>query len=251
MEPFYQDNLITLYCGDMREIIPALGLTADAVITDPPYGETSLSWDRWPEGWPKVAAAVAPQMWCFGSLRMFMDKAYDLKGWKLSHDIVWEKQNGSSLLNDRFRRIHEYSAHFYRDDVPWAEIYKNPVYANNAVKRTARRKTRPAHWGGIADSTFQSEDGGPRLVESIIYAANCHGYAVHPTQKPQAIVRPLLQYSVPVGGSVLDCFAGSGTTLIEAREMGIKAIGIEGKEAYCEEIVKRLSQSVLPFASSQ
>lgn len=232
----------------MREIIPALGLTADAIITDPPYGETSLSWDTWPEGWPKFAAMVSSQMWCFGSLRMFMDKAYDLKDWRLSHDIVWEKQNGSSLQNDRFRRIHEYAAHFYLSGVPWAEIFKAPVYANNATKKTVRRKTRPVHWGGIAESTFKSEDGGPRLVESIIYAANCHGYAVHPTQKPQAIIRPLMQYSVPAGGTVLDCFAGSGTTLVEAREMGIKAIGIEEKEEYCRKIVDRLSQGHLALA---
>jgi site-specific DNA-methyltransferase (adenine-specific) len=138
MIPYFQDEDITLYCGDMREIIPALGLKADAVITDPPYGETKLTWDRWPEGWPAVAASVAQQMWCFGTLRMFMDKAGELyDAWKLSHDIIWEKQNGSGIRNDRFRRIHEQAAHFYQGE--WGALYKNPQYTYDAKQRTIRR----------------------------------------------------------------------------------------------------------------
>jgi len=250
VNPYYQDQFVTLYCGDMREVIPALGLVADAVVTDPPYGETSMSWDRWPDrwpdGWPLIAASVARQMWCFGTLRMFMDKTADLKPWHLSHEVIWEKQNGSSLRNDRFRRIHEQAAHFYLG--PWGELYKKPPVTNSAVKRTIRSKTRPVHWGGLAESTFRAEDGGPRLVESIIYARNCHGYAVHPTQKPEGIIRPLLEYSVPPGGVVLDPFAGSGTTLVVARELGMRSIGIEGEEAYCAKIVDRLTQGVLSLA---
>lgn len=251
MKPYYQDNLITLYCGDMREVVPALGLTADAIITDPPYGETSLEWDRWPEGWPAIATTVAPQMWCFGSFRMFWDKGYDLKAgkWHFAQDVIWEKHNGSNASNDRFRRIHEIPVHFYRDDVSWSELYKQPVYTASATARTVRRKKRPVHWGELGESAYRSEDGGPRLQESIIYCRSCHGYAVNETQKPEGIVRPLMQYSVPAGGKVVDFFAGSGTKLVVARELGLKAVGIELRESQCEEIVKRLSQSVLAFSS--
>lgn len=249
MKPYYSDDQITLYRGDMRDIVPALGLTADAIVTDPPYGETSLEWDRWPEGWPKVAATVAPQMWCFGSLRMFMDKAHDLVGWKMAQDIIWQKHNGTNPFNDRFRRVHELAAHFYRKGTAWADLYKSPIYTNDATARTVRRKKRPPQWGDIGEAVYRSEDGGPRLEESVIYARSCHGYAVHPTQKPEAIIRPLLQYSVPPGGTVLDCFAGSGTTLVVAREFGLRAVGIEGKEEYCRKIVERLSQGCLLLAA--
>jgi site-specific DNA-methyltransferase (adenine-specific) len=50
---------------------------------------------------------------------------------------------------------------------------------------------------------------------------------------------------------MVDCFAGSGTMLAIAREMGITAIGIEKRESQCRDIVQRLSQSVLPFAVAQ
>ena len=229
----------------MREIVPELSLTADAIVTDPPYGETSLEWDRWPEGWPKVAATVAPQMWCFGSLRMFMDKGYDLAGWQMAQDIIWQKHNGTNPFNDRFRRVHELAAHFYRKGTAWADLYKCPIYTNDATARTVRRKKRPPQWGDIGEAVYRSEDGGPRLEESVIYARSCHGYAVHPTQKPEAIIRPLLQYSAPPGGTVLDCFAGSGTTLVVARELGLRAVGIEAKEEFCCKIVERLSQGCL------
>lgn len=247
MTPYFQDADITLYCGDMREIIPALGLKADAVITDPPYNETKLTWDRWPDGWPAVAASVAQQMWCFGTLRMFMDRAPELyANWKLSHDIIWEKQNGTGIRNDRFRRVHEQAAHFYQGE--WRDVFKDPQYTHDATKRTIRRQTKPAHWGGIDGAVHKSEEGGPRLQTSVIYAKNCHGYAIHRTQKPEAIIRPILRYSVPPGGTVLDCFAGSGTTLIVAREFGMKAIGIEADEAACAGIVERLAQAILPLA---
>lgn len=244
MKPYYQDNQITLYCGDMREVIPALGLTAAAIITDPPYGETSLEWDRWPEGWVKVAESVASQMWCFGSMRMFLEHRDDFAGWKHAQEIVWEKHNGSGFATDRFKRVHELALHFYRGE--WGSLYNHPP-AMPGGYTSPKRIAQPAHTGEIGGYGAREKDG--RLQRSVIPVHSCHGYAVHPTQKPEGIVRPLLACSVPLDGLVIDCFAGSGTTLAVAREMGRRAIGIEGKEQYCEKIVKRLSQSVLAFSS--
>ena len=124
----------------------------------------------------------------------------------------------------------------------YGELYKKPVYTNDAVKKQVRRKRRPPHWGDIGESYYVSEDGGPRLQRSVIYCRSCHGYAVNETQKPQEIVAPLIEYSVPVGGVVIDLFAGSGTTLVVARQQGKKAIGFEKRESQCEEIAKRLSK---------
>lgn len=76
----------------------------------------------------------------------------------------------------------------------------------------------------------------------MIRAKSCHGYATNETQKPEAIVAPLIAYSVPRDGLVLDPFAGSGTTLVVARQTGRRAIGIELRRDQCEDAVHRLTQ---------
>lgn len=237
--PYYADHAVTLYHGDTMELLPLLP-RADAIVTDPPYGETSLDWDKWPDGWPALAALVAPQMWCFGSMRMFLDKRADLADWKLAQDIVWEKHNGSSFHDDRFRRVHEFALHFYRGD--WNALHREvPRHGEEQRKQRIRRGKTP-HLGTVgADATIE----GQRIMTSVIFAASCHGYAVNETQKPEDIVAPLLQYSVPPGGLVVDCFAGSGTTGAVARKTGRRAILIEKREAQCKAIAARLAQGDL------
>jgi site-specific DNA-methyltransferase (adenine-specific) len=198
--PFYNDESVVLYHGNALEIMPALD-RVDAIVTDPPYAVTHLEWDRWPAGWPALASRITDQLWCFGSLRMFLERAADFAGWRLAQDVVWEKHNGSNSAADRFRRVHE-----------------------------------------LAASHYVSKDGGPRHMRSVIRAKSCHGYATNETQKPEAIVTPLVAFSVPPGGVVLDPFAGSGTTLVVARQTGRRAIGIELRREQCEDVVRRLAQ---------
>jgi len=69
-------------------------------------------------------------------------------------------------------------------------------------------------------------------------------HRVHPTQKPLALMRWCLSL-VPDAETVLDPFAGSGTTLVAARLEGRKAIGIEISEKYCESAANRLAQRTL------
>jgi site-specific DNA-methyltransferase (adenine-specific) len=75
-----------------------------------------------------------------------------------------------------------------------------------------------------------------------------HGRALHPTEKPIGLLDPLIRYACPVGGLVLDPFAGSGSTLDAARQAGRRAIGIEASEQYAERAALRLSQATLPAA---
>jgi site-specific DNA-methyltransferase (adenine-specific) len=209
----------TLYLGDCREILPTV--EADACVTDPPYGVTSLEWDRTVDGWPELVRAR--HLWCFGSMRFFM--AAQFPGWTYGQEIVWEKHNGSNFHADRFRRVHELAVHFYRGD--WASLYKSPVMRLDATARAVRRKARPAHTGHIGAAAYTSEDGGPRMERSVIYARSCHGSAVHPTQKPVEILQPLIEYSCPPGGLVVDPFGGSFSAGVACLASGRRYVGIE------------------------
>lgn len=251
MKPYFTDGQVTLYLGDSRTVLAELDLgDVGVVVADPPYGETSLGWDRWQPGWvDAVGAAVREScsLWCFGSMRMFLDHGADFAGWQLAQDVVWEKHNGSSSAADRFRRVHENVAQWYRG--PWEQVWRTPVTTPDATARQVRRKTRPPQWGEIGDHTYTSVDGGPRLARSVLKVRSCHGHAIHPTQKPLGIIDPLLRYSLAPGGTVLDPFAGSCSTLVAAREAGYRAIGIEADEAYCEAAAKRLAQGALDFGA--
>lgn len=202
-----------IHVGDCRDVLPTLpAAIADCCITDPPYGDTSLEWDSICLGWIEhVARALKPtaSIWVFGSMRFLVPVFAEMAalGFRYSQDIVWEKQNGTGFHNDRFRRVHEHAVMFYRG--AWADVYHDPQYTNDARAKVVRRKARPAHTGNIDAGHYVSEDGGPRLMRSVMEVRNEHGRAIHPTQKPLELLLPLIRYSCPPGGTVLDPFAGS------------------------------------------
>jgi site-specific DNA-methyltransferase (adenine-specific) len=209
----------TLYLGDCRDLLPTI--EADCVVTDPPYGVTSLDWDATVSGWTELVRARS--LWCFGSMRFFMGQQF--LGWTYAQEIVWEKHNGSIFHADRFRRVHELALHFYRGD--WASLYKSPVMRWTLRRAPLAGRQRPAHSGHIDGAHYASEDGGPRMERSVIYARSCHGSAVHPTQKPVEILQPLVEYSCPPNGLVLDPFGGSFSTGVACHQAGRRFVGIE------------------------
>lgn len=245
-KPYYTDEAATLYLGDCREILPSLDLRADLIVTDPPYAETSLAWDRWPDGWPSLAATAASSMWCFGSMRMLLDRRDEFVSWKLSQDVVWEKHNGSGFAKDRFRRVHEYVTHWYRGK--WANVHHQTprVPSTGGHQGGPASRSGIAHTGTIARAIWN--DDGTRLIRSVVKARSAHHAAIHPTEKPVELLDPLIRYGCPPGGLVLDPFAGSGSTLDAARQCGRRAIGIEAREDYAEAAARRLSAQILPAA---
>ncbi|WP_051966506.1 DNA-methyltransferase [Kitasatospora mediocidica] len=254
MEPYYQDETVRLYLGDCREVLPGLGLQADLLVVDPPYGDTALAWDRWPDGWPTLAATTASSMWCFGSMRMFLTHGpeFTAAGWRMSQDIVWEKHNGSSRAADRFRRIHEHALHWYRGK--WGDVHHETPRTATGVDRRSRvaasRDSRAEHLGTYSERTTWADDG-TRLLTSVLQARSMHHGAIHPTEKPVAgLLDPLIRYGCPPGGLVLDLFAGSGSTLDAARQCGRRAVGIEADERYAEAAARRLSNQVIMFDES-
>lgn len=261
-EPYWKDEEagIYLYLGDMREVLPALNLQADLIVADPPYAETSLAWDRWPDGWLQVAAAHSRSMWCFGSQRMFFDHLPEFRAdWTLSQDVighddeghpvigdvnvVWEKHNGTGFANDRFKRVHEHVLHWYRG--PWngvTQAVPRTDYTGPDKHARARYDNRAAHTGSVKAVTY--EDDGTRLMRSVIKVKSVRG-GIHKTEKPVPLLDPLIRYGCQPGGLIVDPFAGSCSALETARLLGCRAIGIELREAHCEAAARRLSALVL------
>lgn len=246
---YYQDEQVTLHLGDWRELIPA-DFTADLILTDPPYGETSLTWDRWPTGWPSLAARHARSMWCFGSMRMFLEQRDEFAGWRLSQDVVWRKNRGSIFATDRFSRVHEHALHWYTGE--WATIHHQTprVASQHGDKGKVVRNGQAPHTGTIGTG-YPYVDDGLRLQPSVIEARNMHRKGtLNATQKPVPLLEPLIAYGCPLAGTVLDLFAGSGSTLIAARNLGRKGVGYEVREEQAEKTALRLSQGVLDFGGA-
>lgn len=237
--------------GDCRVLMPPRG-PFDLILADPPYGDTSLAWDRRVDGWLRLACdALKPSgsLWVFGSLRCFMATANQFAdaGLRYAQEIVWEKQNGTSFHADRFKRVHELVAQFYRADAPWSAVYNDVQTTPDATARTVRRKMRPPHTGHIDVGHYVSEDGGPRLMRSVIYARNCHGTAIHSTEKPSGLIEILIRTSCPQGGLVGDWFAGSGAAGEACRLAGRRYLGCE-IDAGMAELARARIASVLPLA---
>lgn len=219
--------------------------SVDLILTDPPYGETSLVWDRWVTEWPaEVRRVLKPtgSMWVFGSMRMFLNRVGEFRAYKFAQDVIWEKHNGSGFHADRFKRVHENAAHFYCVDAPWKNVYRSVQYTLDATARAVRRKKRPTHMGHIEAGSYTSEDGGPRMMRSVIYVRSEHGRAEHPTQKPEGIIEPLLRYSCPPGGVVFDPFMGSGAIGAVAKKNGMQFIGAEISPEYFAIAKNKLAQ---------
>ncbi len=238
--------------GDCRRDIEQFG-PFDMLLADPPYGDTSLSWDRRCDGWIERAADYLKpngSLWVFGSMRMFQDVSDQFRSadWRYAQDIVWEKHNGSAFHADRFKRVHEHAVQFYRSNAKWSDVYNDVQTTPDATARTVRRKRRPPHTGHIEAGWYESEDGGPRIMRSVIYMRSRHGKAIHPTEKPSDLVEILIRTSCPVGGIVGDLFAGSGSAGEAAMRAGRNYVGIEIDPEMAALANARLSE-ILPLSA--
>lgn len=246
MDPYFSSDGVDLYLGDYREVLPALSASFALVVADPPYGETALPWDRWPTGWPAVMADYAESMWCFGSMRMFLGRYGEFDPyWNFSQDLVWEKHNGTGFSTDRFKRVHEFATHWYRG--AWGDAYhETPRTPYDGPDKHVRARNSPGgqHLGKTGVGGYV--DVGDRLARSVLKFKSVRG-GIHPTEKPVELLELLVSYGCRPGGGVLDPFAGSGSTLVAARNMGRRAVGVEVSEAQCEKTALRLAQGVLGF----
>jgi DNA modification methylase len=243
--PYWTDGTVSLYLGDCREVLPALSVQADCVVADPPYGETDLEWDRWPDGWLDAVADVTSALWCFGSLRLFLARRDEFSQWRFSQDVIWSKRHMTVPLADRFARSHETLTFWYRGD--WRKVHHDPPrIAGGARSHTgAPGSVHWSHPGSTLGTLRVDRDLTTKIMMSVLSVGIRRTGRVHPTEKPTGILKPLIAYACPPSGLVIDPFAGSGSTLDAARQTGRRAIGIELHEPYAEAAARRLSQGVL------
>ena len=105
-------------------------------------------------------------------------------------------------------------------------------------------KCQPESFSSAMCEIAWTNIGGPAKV----WVERVTTYAKqHPTQKPEGLFVWCIKMWPGASGTVLDPFMGSGTTLVAARNLGRRAIGIEIEEKYCEIAAKRLQQQLLPM----
>ena len=214
MEPYYQDDHVTLYHGDSIELA-GLWTCADVLVTDPPYG---MSYES---GWVKGRSTAisgdqstsirdkALEEWGDGPALVFGTWRQERpKG--LRHLLIWDKGDdpGTGDLKMPWGNSHE-------------EIY---VLGHGFIGRR-----------------------GPAVIRCQKPPVNNRD--AHPTPKPVALMESLIAKCPP--GVIADPFAGSGSTLVAAKALGRKAIGVELEERYCDIAAKRLTQDAIDFGGGE
>lgn len=227
IEPYYEQDGITIYNADCREVLPQLA-PVNLVLTDPPFFmpathyQSRVKWQRsWGDTsilktfWSVVCDAIVPKIRPTGHFLAFCNhESYpvfypEMYGrFDFLKSLVWDKEN-----------------------VGLGRVWRN----QHELVIAARWET----------SEFQ-EDGKLRS-DVMRYRATLSAQREHPVEKPTSLLVSLIQPTTPKSGIVLDPFAGSGTTLLAARMLGIRSIGIEIEERYCASIAKRLQQQAFSF----
>lgn len=221
LTPYYTDDAVTLYHGNALEI--DAWLTADVLVTDPPYG---IGWTRPPKPAHSTGGADAGHPGIMGD-EDTSARDVVLKSWGQRPGVVF----GSfyAPFPSSLRQVLVY------EKAPDAGVIGSKTgYRRDAepIFLTGRWPVRPAYKGSVLTSNARGAG----------HLAARHG---HPHAKPVDVLEQLLLACPP--GVVADPFAGSGSTLVAARNLGRRVIGVELDERYCEVIAKRLAQDVLPL----
>jgi len=222
MKPYYEDDLVTLYHGDCIEVTE--WVQADVLVTDPPYGMAFSSGWRKAESLGRIAGDQD------SSLR---DAALSVWG-PTKPALVFGRWSIAAPVGERQRLIWSKGATPGMGDlsIPWGPSHEDIHLLGQGwdVKATG-------HGRASSVITTHSVRGGSSGAE------NATG---HPTPKPVALMEALVERTPE--GVIADPFAGSGATLLAARNLGRSVIGVELEERYCEMIAKRLGQQTFDFA---
>lgn len=225
--PYYRDERVTLYLGDALTVTE--WLAADVLVMDPPYGR------GWRQGlikerrYPKAMNAASHDGIAGDSSTDVRDAALtawgDTKPYVAFGDLMLAPPAGAKLVC----------------------IYHKGV-ANAGLRGAidgVRRDAEAIYLGGKRKSGIGGRSSIFRFGGAISGTEGIATSTGHPHTKPVGLMEELIRLSPP--GVVADPFAGSGSTLVAARNLGRNAIGVEIEERYCEVIAKRLSQRAFDF----
>ncbi|MEG9430740.1 DNA-methyltransferase [Terriglobus sp. ADX1] len=244
MKPYYQQDGITIYHGDARDILPQLD-DVDHVITDPPYEAEAHAPGRRlnGRGLSSGARRIHEAPLSFGAMTEELRKVVASESARLSRGWVLAFCQAEAV--PVWRDVLEDAGAKYRRAMIWVKPDSAPQLSGD--RPAMGYESIVAAWAGEGHSVWNG--GGKRGVFTHCKHDSGFGHGGksngHETRKPLSLMKELVSLFTNEGQIVLDPMCGSGTTLHAAKEMGRRAIGIELKEEYCEMAAERLSQSVL------
>ena len=259
LEPYYADESVTLYHGDCLDVIPTVinEGAISLILADLPYGMTHCAWD---------SQIDLGRLWSLFRHSLKADGAVVLTASQpftstlvasnpgcFRHEWIWEKNAGSNFGNIKRQPMKEHESVLV---FSWGKYHYSPIMQERAASGLARVRsgvvnyaTKSEVYAGGLTGTASSIRPDLRYPRSIQRFNRERG--LHPTQKPVALMRYVIDTYTEPGWVVLDPCAGSGSTLVAAKQLGRKAIGVEIDESYCEVIAKRLDQGVLNFDAKE
>lgn len=217
--PYYQDDFVSLYHGDCREL--AAWLNADVLVTDPPYGvawRSGVSW--YTTRGPRLNLTTAP----IAGDETTAARDDVLAAWGNRPAIVFGSWRAPRPAGIAHRLI-------------WHKAGMNPGPINAAFMSQDEEIYVLGHGWRKSSPPLRS------VLTTTENRAQQPSVEGHPTPKPLGLMEKLIDRCPP--GTIADPFAGSGSTLVAAKHLGRRAIGVEISEAYCEVVAKRLCQDTL------
>jgi DNA modification methylase len=242
MKPYYEHGGITIYHGDCREVLPVVG-RVDCVVTSPPYN--TLQHTAKPSGMHANSGGALNFVQKMHTA--YRDDKPEAEYQEWLRGIVescLSVCNGLVWVNHKVRYRAGEGLHPARF-LPFP-IYQEVIWHRDGAIAFNCKRYAPSHETLFAFGCpgYWNDQHNTRL--SVWFIPSVKGQE-HPCPFPEEIPRRLLASSCPPNGIALDPFMGSGTTLVAAKNLGHRAIGIEIEERYCEIAARRLVQEVLPL----
>lgn len=220
-----------LTCGDCVEAMRVMPTGCiDMVLCDLPYGCTRNSWDAvvpFDDLWAAYERIVKPDgaIVLFGSGMFTADlMASNRSMWR--YNLVWSKTTPTGFLNAKRMplRSHEDVCVFYRRPPRYNPIMRKAArkVSSAASKRGSRATTS---YGSYGRTGYDSDERYPTSV--LEFATDKQREALHPTQKPVALLQLLVRMYTDEGDTVLDNCMGSGSTGVACVRTGRRFVGIE------------------------
>lgn len=239
MKPYYEDASTTLFHADFLHCAPAIG---DVFVTDPPYARSGAVHTGWRGAGEHLGAqraatqAGADQFWVY----WFTDTMR-----KLTQSCA---RSGCGFVFTDYRTVGLVDRAVAAADTGWA-VTQCLVWDREGTGMGAPFRASHELIAFCRGPAFKWD--GPKNLRNVLRFRWPYGeHEHHPAEKPTALLRYLLEAFTRPGQVVLDPFAGSGSTLVAAKQVGRRGLGIEVEEQHCATAARRLAQGVLPLEAA-